>query len=82
MSATHDQARNRVRAQVWDALDAADAVHDDTARGRNPNFKGSEQAAAHLAELEVWKNAKVVKSVPDKARLPVRARALAEDKLV
>lgn len=35
-------------------------------------------AAARLAELERWKKAGVVKAVPDKAQLPVRARALDE----
>ncbi|MEV4033695.1 5-formyltetrahydrofolate cyclo-ligase [Streptomyces umbrinus] len=82
MSATHDEAKERVRAQVWDALDAADAVHDVTAHGRIPNFKGSERAANRLAALDAWKRAKVLKAVPDKAQLPVRARALAEGKLV
>jgi 5-formyltetrahydrofolate cyclo-ligase len=82
VSATHDEAKQRVRAQVWDALDAANAVHNDTAHGRIPNFKGSEDAAARLAELDAWKIAKVIKAVPDKAQFPVRARALAEGKLV
>lgn len=82
MSATHDEAKERVRAQVWDALDAADAVYDVTAHGRIPNFKGSDGAANRLAALDAWKRAKVVKAVPDKAQLPVRARALAEGKLV
>ncbi|WP_405557106.1 5-formyltetrahydrofolate cyclo-ligase [Streptomyces canus] len=82
MSATHDDAKKLVRTQVWDALDAAGAVHDDTAHGRIPNFKGSEEAAARLAGLEAWKNATVIKAVPDKAQLPVRARALEDGKLL
>ncbi|MGA5200388.1 5-formyltetrahydrofolate cyclo-ligase [Streptomyces variegatus] len=77
-----DDAKQLVRAQVWNALDAAGAVYDDTAHGRIPNFRGSEEAAARLAELERWKKAGVVKAVPDKAQLPVRARALEEGKLV
>lgn len=82
MPATHDDAKRLVRTQVWKALDAADAVHDDTAHGRIPNFRGSEEAAARLAELAGWKKARVVKAVPDKAQLPVRARALDEGKIV
>ncbi|MDO0936610.1 5-formyltetrahydrofolate cyclo-ligase [Streptomyces sp. DG2A-72] len=78
----HDDAKQLVRTQVWRALDAAGAVHDDTAYGRIPNFKGSEQAAARLAELDRWITADVIKSVPDKAQLPVRARALEDGKLV
>jgi 5-formyltetrahydrofolate cyclo-ligase len=77
-----DDAKQLVRTQVWNALDAAGAVYDHTAHGRIPNFRGSEEAAARLAELERWKDAVVVKAVPDKAQLPVRARALEEGKLV
>ncbi|MGW0580054.1 5-formyltetrahydrofolate cyclo-ligase, partial [Streptomyces sp. NPDC002920] len=82
MHAKHDDPKQLVRTQVWDALDAADAVYDETAHGRIPNFRGSEAAAELLAELDAWRSAKVIKAVPDKAQLPVRARALAEGKLV
>ncbi|PTH90515.1 5-formyltetrahydrofolate cyclo-ligase [Streptomyces sp. A244] len=82
MPTKHDAAKQLVRTQVWDALDAAGAVHDDTAHGRIPNFKGSELAAARLADLDAWKKSRVIKAVPDKAQLPVRARALEDGKLV
>ncbi|MEU6523464.1 5-formyltetrahydrofolate cyclo-ligase, partial [Streptomyces sp. NPDC046924] len=71
-----------VRTQVWDALTAADAVHDPSVHGRIPHFKGAEEAAARLAGLPAWQRAGVVKAVPDKAQLPVRARALEEGKIV
>ncbi|MGW5214175.1 hypothetical protein ACWEQO_23970 [Streptomyces sp. NPDC004051] len=77
-----DHAKQAVRTQVWDALTAADAVHDPSVHGRIPHFKGSEQAAARLARLPAWQRASVVKAVPDKAQLPVRARALKEGKTV
>ena len=77
-----DRAKQAVRTQVWDALTAADAVHDSSVHGRIPHFKGAEQAAARLAELPAWQRASVVKAVPDKAQLPVRARALEEGKTV
>jgi 5-formyltetrahydrofolate cyclo-ligase len=35
-----------------------------------------------FAQLDVWRKARVIKAVPDKAQLPARARALAEGKLV
>ncbi|MFC4507548.1 MULTISPECIES: 5-formyltetrahydrofolate cyclo-ligase [Streptomyces] len=82
MHAKHDDPKQLVRTQVWDALDAAGAVYDETAHGRIPNFRGSEAAAELLAELDAWRSAEVIKAVPDKAQLPVRARALAEGKLV
>ncbi|MCX4820153.1 5-formyltetrahydrofolate cyclo-ligase [Streptomyces sp. NBC_01142] len=77
-----DQAKQAVRTHVWDALTAADAVHDASVHGRIPNFKGAEEAAARLAGLPAWQRAGVVKAVPDKAQLPVRARALEEGKTV
>ncbi|CAL9531242.1 hypothetical protein SUDANB145_04026 [Streptomyces sp. enrichment culture] len=77
-----DRAKRTVRTQVWDALTAADAVHDASVHGRIPHFKGAEQAADRLAVLSAWQRASVVKAVPDKAQLPVRARALEEGKTV
>ncbi|MYR93643.1 MULTISPECIES: 5-formyltetrahydrofolate cyclo-ligase [unclassified Streptomyces] len=77
-----DEAKQTVREQIWSILTAADAAHDASVHGRIPNFKGSEKAAARLASLPVWQRASVVKAVPDKAQLPVRARALEEGKTV
>nr|WP_203721193.1 5-formyltetrahydrofolate cyclo-ligase [Streptomyces coelicoflavus] len=77
-----DRAKQAVRAQVWDALTTADTVHDASVHGRIPSFKGAGQAAARLAALPAWQRATLVKAVPDKAQLPVRARALEEGKTV
>lgn len=77
-----DRAKQAVRMQVWDALTAADAVHDPSVHGRIPNFKGAEDAASRLAGHPAWDRAEVVKAVPDKAQLPVRVRALEDGKTV
>ncbi|WP_405408466.1 5-formyltetrahydrofolate cyclo-ligase [Streptomyces decoyicus] len=77
-----DHAKQAVRTQVWDALAAADAVHDASVHGRIPNFKGAEEAAARLAGLPAWGRADFVKAVPDKAQFPVRVRALEQRKTV
>uniref|UniRef100_A0AAU2V7X7 5-formyltetrahydrofolate cyclo-ligase n=1 Tax=Streptomyces sp. NBC_00003 TaxID=2903608 RepID=A0AAU2V7X7_9ACTN len=77
-----DEEKQHVRTAVWEALDAAGAVHDETAHGRIPNFVGADAAASRLADLDIWKAARVVKSVPDKAQLPVRSRALSAGKIV
>ncbi|MBQ0983677.1 5-formyltetrahydrofolate cyclo-ligase [Streptomyces sp. F63] len=82
MPGEQDQAKQRIRRQVWDALTKANAVHDTSVYGRIPNFKGAEQAAARLASLPQWRAARVVKAVPDKAQLAVRAMALADGKTV
>lgn len=50
--------------------------------GHIPDFVGKEEAAAHLAELDIWKNARTIKCNPDRAQLPVRVRALQEGKLL
>jgi 5-formyltetrahydrofolate cyclo-ligase len=52
------------------------------AQGRIPNFVGAEQAARRLAESPEWRKARVLKCNPDAPQLPVRRRALAEDKVV
>lgn len=76
-----DRAKNVVRERVWTRLEEHHAVPAGV-HGRIPAFIGAEAAAARLAALLVWTEARVVKAVPDKAQLPVRARALDEGKLV
>ncbi|XP_015118849.1 5-formyltetrahydrofolate cyclo-ligase-like protein COG0212 [Diachasma alloeum] len=41
-----------------------------------PNFKGAEDAAKRLSELQAFKNAKVIKLNPDKPQEPVKLMAL------
>ncbi|MBX7266631.1 5-formyltetrahydrofolate cyclo-ligase [Micromonospora sp. Llam7] len=76
-----DQAKQTIRERVWALLEQERAVSLGV-HGRIPAFFGAEAAADRLAELPVWRSARVVKAVPDKAQLPVRARALTEGKLV
>jgi 5-formyltetrahydrofolate cyclo-ligase len=59
----------------------ATAVPPDV-HGHIPDFDGAQAAADRLAELPAWKDARVIQAVPDRAQLPVRARALAEGKLL
>lgn len=84
MSTTEVDARkDTIRRQVWDLLDQRGViVGDGSAHGRIPNFKGAEDAAHQLAAVSAWETAGVVKAVPDKAQLPVRARALRAGKVV
>jgi 5-formyltetrahydrofolate cyclo-ligase len=76
-----DEAKQRVRERIW-ALLEREAAAPAGVHGRIPAFFGAEAAADRLATLPVWRAARTVKAVPDKAQLPVRARALAEGKLV
>lgn len=76
-----DHAKQAVRRRVWDLLEregtAPPGVH-----GHIPDFTGKDDAAARLANLEIWKQARVIKCNPDRAQLPVRVRALQEGKLL
>jgi 5-formyltetrahydrofolate cyclo-ligase len=71
-----------VRERVWRALEREQAARFPGARGRIPNFKGAEAAAARLAELPEWQAARVVKANPDAPQLPVRRQALRDGKLL
>ncbi|WP_079032349.1 5-formyltetrahydrofolate cyclo-ligase [Streptomyces specialis] len=75
------EAKQAVRERVWKLLDQENAAPDGAA-GRIPSFVGADAAAALLAEHSAWQRATVIKAVPDRAQLPVRARALEEGKRV
>jgi 5-formyltetrahydrofolate cyclo-ligase len=77
-----DQAKQEVRERIWTLLEREHAVREPGVHGHIPDFIGAEQAAELLATLPAWRSAQVVKSNPDRAQLPVRARALDEGKLV
>ena len=77
-----ERAKQAIRERVWALLEREGAARFPGARGRIPNFVGAEAAAKRLSELPPWTGARVVKANPDSPQLPVRARALAEGKLV
>ncbi|MFE2183390.1 5-formyltetrahydrofolate cyclo-ligase [Streptomyces sp. NPDC059455] len=72
------RAKQTVRERVWTLLEP---THGDVT-GRIPSFIGADPAAARLAEHLAWQTASVIKAVPDKAQLPVRARALQQGKRI
>ena len=76
------QAKQAVRERVWALLERERAARFPGAKGRIPNFAGAPAAAARLASLLPWRAARVVKTNPDAPQLPVRARALADGKLL
>jgi 5-formyltetrahydrofolate cyclo-ligase len=73
--------KDALRSEVWSLLEAQ-AASVGSVWSRIPNFVGAEQAAARLADLPIWKRARVVKSNPDKPQIPVRLRALQDGKLL
>src|SRR5258708_32655265 len=76
-----DQAKQAVRERVWALLEQAGVVEPGV-RGYIPAFAGAAEAAARLAALPGWQQARVLKVVPDRAQLPVRVLALEQGKLV
>lgn len=73
-------SKQEVRERIWELLERERAARFPGARGRIPNFRGAEQAAARLAELPEWQAARVIKANPDSPQLPVRRRARKEGK--
>jgi 5-formyltetrahydrofolate cyclo-ligase len=76
------RAKQAVRERVWTLLERERVARFPGAKGRIPNFAGAAAAAPRLASLPEWRAARVVKANPDAPQLPVRARALAEGKLL
>ena len=74
--------KQAVRERVWAAMRDAGVDRFPGARGRIPNFLGAERAAETLASTPEWREARVIKANPEAPQLPVRARALAEGKVV
>ena len=74
--------KQQIRETVWRLLEQEGASRFPGARGRIPNFIGAEDAARQLAVTPEWAEAGVLKANPDSPQLPVRARALAEGKLL
>jgi 5-formyltetrahydrofolate cyclo-ligase len=72
--------KQRVRERIWRALEDEGVARFPGARGRIPNFRGAEAAAARLGEQPEWRAARVVKSNPDAPQLPVRRRARGDGK--
>ena len=50
--------------------------------GHIPRFVGNDRAAAQVALLPIWQQARVIKCNPDQAQAPVRLRALQEEKML
>jgi 5-formyltetrahydrofolate cyclo-ligase len=76
------RAKQAVRERVWALLERERVARFPGAKGRIPNFAGAPAAADRLAALPGWQAARVVKANPDAPQLPVRARALADGKLL
>jgi 5-formyltetrahydrofolate cyclo-ligase len=74
--------KQEVREEIWSLFRRKRVARFPGAEGRIPNFIGAEAAAERLGQLTEWQRARTLKSNPDAPQLPVRARALAEGKVL
>jgi 5-formyltetrahydrofolate cyclo-ligase len=85
MTGARWEGRNRekdaVRAAAWARLGEAGVAIGPTV-SHIPNFVGADLAAWHLANTPEWKRARTVKCNPDPPQIPVRLRALYDDKVL
>jgi len=73
--------KDKLRHEIWTALkESGNAIGDPF--GSISNFVGADKAADLLAELPIWKRARVVKFNPDAPQAPVRLRAMQDGKIV
>jgi 5-formyltetrahydrofolate cyclo-ligase len=72
-------SKDALRDQIW-ALLKREGVAPIEPFGHIPSFVGAEQAAEQLAELPIWRQARVIKCNPDTAQIAVRLRALQDGK--
>ncbi len=77
------EKKQELRNRIWDILEKEGVARFPLPpHGRIPNFEGTEKAANQLKEIEVWRDAKVLKCNPDSPQRPVRELALREGKTV
>ena len=75
--------KDEIRHKVWKRLtDEKNGRFPFPLVNRIPNFKGAEKAAAHIASLSIYKEAKVVKVNPDAPQLPLRKQILIDGKVL
>ena len=74
--------KQEIREAVWSLLQSEHVARFPGARGRIPNFAGAEQCAPRVAELEVWKAARFIKSNPDSPQRAIRHVALKQGKTI
>lgn len=77
------KSKQAVRERIWTRMERERiARFPRPIHGRIPNFAGAAEAAQRLADLPVFRRARVVKVNPDAPQLPVRRAALEAGKLV
>lgn len=76
------RSKDKVRRDVWKAMDREGVSRFPGAEGRIPNFAGAKLAAEKLAGHRLWKRARVLKVNPDSPQTHARRIALEEGKTI
>ncbi|MEK6277164.1 MAG: 5-formyltetrahydrofolate cyclo-ligase [Actinomycetota bacterium] len=74
------RSKDKIRQEVWKAMDREGVSRFPGAEGRIPNFAGAKLAAQKLAGHRLWKRARVIKANPDSPQTHARRAALEEGK--
>jgi 5-formyltetrahydrofolate cyclo-ligase len=74
------RSKDKIRRDVWHALEREGASRFPGAEGRIPNFAGAKLAAEKLAAHRSWKQARTIKVNPDSPQTHARRIALEEGK--
>jgi len=74
------KAKEKIRKDVWAAMDREGVSRFPGAEGRIPNFAGAKLAAERIAGNRVWKRARTIKANPDSPQTHVRRIALEQGK--
>jgi 5-formyltetrahydrofolate cyclo-ligase len=74
------RSKDKVRQEIWKAMDREGVSRFPGAEARIPNFAGAKLAAERLASHRLWKRARVIKANPDSPQTHARRAALEEGK--
>ncbi|MGP1909608.1 5-formyltetrahydrofolate cyclo-ligase [Metabacillus sp. JX24] len=73
--------KDKIRQNKWQRLeDEKLGGFPFPLKNRIPNFKGAAAAAELVSQMDIYKNAEVVKINPDAPQLPLRARVIKDGK--
>ncbi|MCF6411275.1 5-formyltetrahydrofolate cyclo-ligase [Pseudalkalibacillus salsuginis] len=73
--------KDEIRKRVWERMTEEKVGRFPfPLKGRIPNFKGAEKAASYVTDMDIYKEADVVKVNPDSPQLPIRRQILIDRK--
>ncbi len=75
--------KEELRQRIWALLEERNVARFPLpVSGRIPNFKGAQEAAARLGQVDLWEDARAIKANPDSPQRWARRLALQQGKTV